>query len=274
MTIIKRDDRVIKLGPNQHIYQEEVGTNFDHYFSAVEYYVKDDEKIVDYSTPGLHKVIGFDLFPVHFPSVAEPINTTSQYLDFAKLQPGNVVIDLGAYSGLTSILFKQLVGPTGKVVAVEADEGNVESVRINFIKYHEVTNTNIEYVHAAAWNNCHGLSFSSDGGMGSSVTDYIGHRGTVKTIPSVTLSKIVEMFNLERVDFIKCDIEGAERVVFDDPVFFSKFKPRIIVELHNGGRDGCVTSLERAGYTHSQIKQEGSEFPLLEFIYENSNTGG
>lgn len=263
MITVTKGDRVIRINDKHRIYRQDVEDNFDHYFNAVEHNVENGFCVVDYSAPALHKVIGFDLFLVMFPFTAEPIDTTQQYLDFAGLQEGQVVIDLGAYSGLTAILFKQEVGPNGKVVTVEADGENLKAAKLNIDKFEEVAGLKIDYVHAAAWNHCNGLTFSTEGAMGSMVSDSTRLGATAHRVPSVTLSKIVEMYNLDRVDFIKCDIEGAERVVFDDTEFFKRFKPKIIVELHGGAEKGCISSLERAGYTCTKIKQEGSKFPLL-----------
>ncbi len=47
------------------------------------------------------------------------------------LKGGEIVVDIGAYAGVTSIIFAQLVGPTGHVYAFEADETNYECARIN-----------------------------------------------------------------------------------------------------------------------------------------------
>ena len=45
--------------------------------------------------------------PVFFNSLSEPIVTAKQYNDFANLSEESIAIDLGAYSGLTSILMDQ-----------------------------------------------------------------------------------------------------------------------------------------------------------------------
>jgi hypothetical protein len=79
--------------------------SFEYYYNSV--FPIDDfngNLVVDFSNPKYHEVVGFESQPIIFPSLAEPIITTTQYLDFADLQNDSVVIDLGAYSGLTSIL--------------------------------------------------------------------------------------------------------------------------------------------------------------------------
>jgi FkbM family methyltransferase len=51
--------------------------------------------------------------------------------------------------------------------------------------------------------------------MGSSAASIVGNnRGLVSKVASFTLSSIANKFKLQRVDFIKCDVEGAEKVIF------------------------------------------------------------
>jgi len=225
--------------------------------------------MVDYSTPKFHEVTGYDLHPIMFSSFAEPIITTQQYLDFAKLENGYVVLDLGSYSGLTSIVFDQLVCKDGSVLAVDADSENIKCIQKNFDLYKKITGRNIELIEGAVWKDDNGVVFSTEGNMGSSAVDYVGNsRGNVKQIKTFKLSTIAEKYNLQKVDFIKCDIEGAESVVFNDYDFFSKNKPRIIVEPHFSGGvstvNAVVEQLAQFGYVCKEIEQHGVELPLLE----------
>ena len=265
---IRQDRREIRISESHAVYSQEITEGFDHYFSSVESIVEGDIQVIDFSTPALHNVIGFDMFPVHFPAIAEPVNTTKHYTDFAELKSGDIVLDLGAYSGLTSMIFKNIVGSTGTVVAVEADSTNIVSMKINFDNYEKYTQSDIKYIQSAVWNHTNGIEFASEGAMGSSVKNF-NTRTDPTIIPSITLSGIVEMFNLDRVDFIKCDIEGAERVVFDDTTFFEKFKPKIIVEIHMNSYEKCVDQLIKNGYAVRSVEQLGSVYPLIECTYKN-----
>ncbi|CAK0769023.1 hypothetical protein CCP3SC1AL1_4600002 [Gammaproteobacteria bacterium] len=219
-------------------------------------------ELVDYSSPKYHEVVGFDLMPVFFPSFSEPVVATRQYLDFADLKSGQSVLDLGAYCGLTSIIFKESVGKFGSVVAIDADEKNVMASQKNFELYRKLTGKDIDLIYGAAWNHCDGLTFSSEGNMGSSATAVVGSsRGDVIPVKSFTLSKIVEVSGLKSVDFLKCDIEGAESVVFEDASFFEKFKPKILIEAHiAGGKETSekfTKDLATYGYKCERINQVG-----------------
>ena len=97
----------------------------------------------------------------------------------------------------------------------------------------------------------------------------VGERGLLKYVDCFTLNDIACKYNLEKVDFIKCDIEGAEAFIFEDEAFFSKFKPKILLETHIvEGKfcdDICIEKLSKYGYNHKTIEQNGLELPLIEF---------
>jgi hypothetical protein len=129
----------------------------------------------------------------------------------------------------------------------------------------------IEIVSEAIWNHSNGVSFSSEGNMGSSASNFIGiRRGQVELIKSLTLSSVVEKLKLAEVSFVKCDIEGAESVIFEDSDFFKNFSPRIIVETHNVGghlsTDKVREDLSKFGYAFNLVTQPGAPFPLLECV--------
>lgn len=273
---IIKGERVIRLSRQHWFYGYDIINSFDYYFDAVRPVKVNGAELVDYSTPRYHDVNGFNLMPVFFPAFSEPILTTQQYLDFANLQAGDVAIDLGAYSGLTSIIFKELVGKAGKVVAMDADRKNLEAIERNLGLYKKLTGNEIEKVFGAIWNHCDGLSFSSEGNMGSSATEIVGKsRGDNSLIESYTLSKLAEVFELDRIDFIKCDVEGAEGVIFEDVGFFEKYRPRIIIETHlvdgKETTDKCVADLSRCDYDCKRIEQHGVSLPLIECYPKKSS---
>ena len=109
-------------------------------------------------------------------------------------------------------------------------------------------------------------------GLLVAATETVGaSRGINSVVPSYTLSRIAEELNLSQIDFIKCDIEGAEEVLFEDSEFFKKYRPRIIVESHNnyhGVRttDKVIADLTANNYQHNIIEQYGVHLPLIEFI--------
>lgn len=263
---IEKDNQQIRINSKHAHYSQEIRENFDFYFNAVEHQLIDGTPVVNYSNPLYHKVVGFDQIEVHVPSIIEPLRTTEQYMKFAQLKPGDTVLDLGAYSGLSSMVFASAVGPTGRVIAVEADSINHKSCEINFKNFFDHNNIKIDAVNCAVWTDNNGLEFNTEGAMGSAFSGQTSRREFKTTVDTITLSSLAHKFNLEKIDFIKCDVEGAEKFIFNDLDFFKNYSPKIIVELHINSFSQCHKSLEDVGYTCKVVNQEGSRWPLLECI--------
>jgi FkbM family methyltransferase len=263
--------RIIRIHRRHQIYTLDIISHFEYYFSAVRSVQYGKFHLVDYSVPKYHEAIGFDLHPIMFPSFAEPLATTQQYMEFAALGNDMTVLDLGAYSGLTSIIFQEAVGAGGRVVAVEADEQNLDCIDRNFALYAKIRRVRIGLLRGAVWDHEDGLEFLTDGNMGASASSIVGkvNRGAVRSVRSFTLSSIADQLALDRIDFIKCDVEGAETVVFNDRPFFDRFTPRMIIETHlvhgQPTVEKCVSDLTSIGYECRQVPQVGgATTPLLE----------
>lgn len=259
-----KGNRIIRMSPRHTVYIRDVVTDFNYYHGAVVTRKEDGKQIADFSFPAYQKIIGYD-HPIKLPSFPEPISGANQYLDFARIKPGDTVLDLGAYSGLTSILFSE---QGARVIAVEADADNALCVEENLRNYSYRSGRKIDLLFGAVWNTSGMINFSSESNMGASVCRIVGERGKVISVPSYTLSEIAKIFDLSQIDFIKCDVEGAEAFIFEDAAFFSEYHPRIIIEPHNiKGQSTIgkvVSDLMGYGYTVRQVEQDGVRFPLLE----------
>jgi FkbM family methyltransferase len=263
-----KKNKEIRIRASQKLYLEDILSNFDFYFEGVISSKQGKKEIVDYSMPAWHEVKSFDLMPIYFSSFSEKPTINNQYIELSEISEGSVVIDLGAYSALTSIMFDQRVGQTGLVVAIEADRENYLACLKNLSLYEKITKKKIHLVNAAIWKDTDGVMFSSEGSMASSAVDLVGNdRAENIFVKTVTLMSLANDFKLEKVDFIKCDIEGAESVVLNAPEFFNKYKPRIVIECHIidgvSTEYSCRSFMENFGYTCTLVDQEGYQLKLL-----------
>lgn len=266
--------RKVRIARANAVYVVDMLNAFDYYFnSAAAIEVRERGQtwsLVDFSTPRFQQVAGFGDFPILCPSLTEPFVTAEQYLEFACLKPGDVVLDLGSYSGLTSIAFSKAVGPAGRVIALEPDPANHAAARTN-IEMHRRLNRidNIVLMQAAASDTKGCLDLSSEGAMGSAASSVVGsYRGRITRVESLTLANVVDRCGLDRVDFIKMDIEGSEEAVLRGGAeVFRRFRPRMIVEPHivNGElSDRAVRRLlGEYRYKCLTIAQVGVELPLV-----------
>jgi FkbM family methyltransferase len=265
---IVRGHDAIRLNSSHFRYVPEIMSSFRHYFEAVGWSDNETRRVVDFSSMEAHDVRGYSRHRVFFSSIAEPIGTIQQYSALLYLKPGMIVFDIGAYSGFSSIVFKEHVGGSGTVFAIEPDQTNYDALSLNFRLYKEATGFDIAAVNAAVWHHCNGILFSCEANIGSAAASIVGrNRGPVRKVPSYTLSRLTEIAGVSQVDAIKCDIEGAEKYIFKDRDFFHRHSPAIVVEPHMIGRrstaSDCIKDLAHYGYECREVDQVGSNMPLL-----------
>jgi FkbM family methyltransferase len=133
-----------------------------------------------------------------------PLTPELACLGQSRLKPGARVFDLGAHQAVVALIISRLVGPQGRVVALEAERHNFDVASRN-----KALNDagNLEVVHAAAGGEDGWLNFT--GGLnGSVVTD--GGLGGART-RSRTVDSLAEEHGPPDVVFI--DVEGFEHEV-------------------------------------------------------------
>ena len=271
--------KCIRIPKELEVYIYDLKNDFDFYFSAVESKKENKYQVVDFTRNKIHKIRGFNLHKIMLPSFTEPISPLLQYTEFAQLDETSVVIDLGAYCGLAGILFDREISKNNKnakglVISVEADPKNKKSIEYNFNQYYKKTGRKVNYIQAAIWKNDGEITFASEGHMASSVnhTGY-SNRGEDLKIPAISLSTIAKRFKLSKVDFIKCDIEGAETEIFKDKEFFELYSPKILIECHYTDLEQTHSVIPKvksilSGYNYEcrEVIQDGFDLPLLECI--------
>jgi FkbM family methyltransferase len=268
-----KGDTVLRTRHAHTLYLQHMIENFDYYVNSVIPVRVDGIKLVDMSGPRYHRLTGFADIPFLFPSQTEPYGTTAEYLDFANLKNGDIVLDIGAYAGVTSIIFAQLVGPEGHVYAFEADSLNYECAQTNLQMAARVMGIeNITLLRKAVWSHGDGVLFSNEGAMGSSAVAITGgKRGLDLVVESVRLQDFTAQRGLSRADFVKMDIEGGEVEVLKASAGFLKgINARLIVEPHLVKGELCTEQcrkiLESVGYKVRVRDKVGESQPLIEAV--------
>jgi FkbM family methyltransferase len=177
-----------------------------------------------------------------------------------QLKPGMSVIDIGANIGYFTLLSRSLVGPSGKILAVEP---NVENVRL--IEASRRTNEfdNIDVLCAAASESLGVLTLHSEYSNGSVVpAARVDDIWTSQLVPAVILDDII---GSRTVDFVKIDIEGNEPTAMrglarmierSHPFVISEFSATGII----GGANAYLEFFLARGYDLGVIsKTEGVE---------------
>ncbi len=171
-------------------------------------------------------------------STYQQVFLNKEYDFLADTQP-KVIIDAGANIGLASIYFANKY-PQATIIAIEPELNNFELLKENVASY-----SNISAVQAALWNKNEEIDLV-DPGLGnwgfmteSKQSSESLLRNACHTVSAMTLDRIIDEYNLARVNVLKIDIEGAEREVFSDTSAWLEKIDSIIIELHEHMKAGC-----------------------------------
>ncbi len=156
------------------------------------------------------------------------------------IQPGDVVIDCGAHVG--SYTRQALAAGAKLVVSVEPSPVNAEILRRNLAD--EIAAGRVIVYQKGVWNEESSLPFyvdpSNSAGSSFVFEEHAGHgHGTVEEasiveVPLTTIDALVTELGLEKVDFIKMDIEGAEQNALRGAVQTLKtFRPRLAIASYH-----------------------------------------
>jgi len=126
-----------------------------------------------------------------------------------RLHPGDTVIDGGAHVG--TFTRYALQRGAARVIVVEPEPLNIVCLEANLAP--EIASGKVHLVKAGIWDQKTflALSDSSSNSAGHSFVREVADSRKVNGIPLVPIDEIVQELGLDRVDFIKMDIEGAER---------------------------------------------------------------
>ena len=157
------------------------------------------------------------------------------------VRPGDVVIDCGAHiGGFTRLALR---AGAGMVIAIEPEGANLEAFRRNCAA--ELKNGRVKLVGKGVWDTNGKLTLHrSDTGDSHSVIVTPKGPGDV-VIEVITLDTLVDTLKLPRVDFIKMDIEGAERNALRGAMkVMGRWKPRLAISsYHLKGDPAAICTL-------------------------------
>jgi FkbM family methyltransferase len=158
------------------------------------------------------------------------------------VQPGDVVLDIGGCWGDTALHFAHLAGTAGKVFTFEFDPESLAILRANLDLNPELA-SRIEIVERAVWERSGDWLEFTQAGRCTVLTE----EGTGDGIraQSVTIDDFVREAGLERLDFVKVDVEGAEpSVLSGGQASFERFSPKLAVAAYH--RDDDLVNIPRA----------------------------
>lgn len=131
------------------------------------------------------------------------------------LKPNDTLLDIGANGGIFSLLAARRVGAAGRVYAFEPSQREADMLRRN-IALNQFENIQVFQGAVSNENGTAKLAISQDGAMNAlrQTNHPAQHIQQWIEVATITLDTFLEQNAIDRVDFIKMDVEGAERLVF------------------------------------------------------------
>ncbi|MCW5695606.1 MAG: FkbM family methyltransferase [Bauldia sp.] len=189
---------------------------------------------IDVTVPGLPRPLKVRLHDTD-PIVFEKIFIEGEYGHH--LPDGvRVIVDAGANVGY-SVAWFRIRFPDALIIAIEPDPANFALLVENCAHLPQVT-----LIEGALWPTEAKLGLQIlDGAWGTRV--FASPEGTVR---GFSLDTIMRDFDLDAIDILKVDIEGAEKEVFETPGPWLDRTRCVIVETHERFRPGSEAAVRNA----------------------------
>ncbi len=180
------------------------------------------------------------------------------------LKPGMSVVDIGANIGYFTMLSAALVGPAGRVLAIEPNPRNVRLVEASR-RANGFDNVRILQTAAGRDAGLLILNTSHSNGTTSGLPAQVRQLLDAETVACVRLDSLIDSH--EKIDFIKVDVEGAEynallggleTIRCHRPVIVSEFSPTMMPGISGITGKDYLEWLMSLDYNLSVVEPDGS----------------
>lgn len=201
--------------------------------------------------------------PITLSNFKEDVGTLSQvffsleYKINKKLSP-QFIIDCGANIGLSAVYFANKY-PNATIIAVEPDFGNFTYLELNSKLY-----PNIICLNRAIWSKPVHMAVVDPGrgGWGLRTVEAAESSG----LESITIDQIMDQYQMDRIDLLKIDIEGAEKELFTSGYESWLLKTHFLaIELHDFIEPGISETFFKAIEPFSYEEHSRGENFICEF---------
>lgn len=168
------------------------------------------------------------------------------------VQPGNIIIDIGANYGVYALSLARKLGPTGQLWAFEPATNTAElltkSSAMNGTNWLHVVQEALSEHEGTAWLQMPGQA-ELNSLVKSSEAPSANYSG--ESVVVTTLDLCVERFDWKDVDLLKMDAEGEEeQILRGGRHFFQKMSPLVMFEVKSGAEAhlDLVQRFQELGY--------------------------
>jgi FkbM family methyltransferase len=183
------------------------------------------------------------------------------------LKPGDSFVDVGANIGWFSLLAAARVGPTGRVLSIEAEPSNIELL--------------VRSSHANGFANVVAMSVAASDRAGAVLLQRLGGSNAAiftsaesaapgdRWVSAVSLDQLSSL--VPGLDVMKIDVEGAELLVLRgaqdlirryQPEIFLEYSPGMLARFPDSGSDEMQVWLDSHSYEASIVAFDGTIIPV------------
>lgn len=215
----------------------------------------------------------------------------NSYGELNKVFP-DTVIDLGMNAGFYSLL----IGDRAKkYIGVEADKRMLDialtvnkryehRTHIHNNAFHSSSGEDIDFYPIESLQHASGGSLFSRAAPIKQGNSFLSpekkmadtRQGSVTTVKTMNLEDIVNLYNLDRIDLLKVDVEGAEQFLLEEPnlgIILDKVD-MIVIELHGGFVDMFKSNdLIKEAFSQQRLYFESSYAQCFKFTKKGYSQG-
>ena len=165
--------------------------------------------------------------------------TIKHYTSYINYDAIEVVLEGGMFNGLNTIVFKKLFKNLKKIYAFELIYDKVKNKSIAHIID---SLKELEIIPLALWDRKEKLVFTENvaAPYSSGINPPLNKNGSEQnfTVDAISIDEYVSENNIEKVDFIKMDIEGAEmKALKGAEQTLIKHRPQLAISIYHSNND-------------------------------------
>ena len=190
-----------------------------------------------YNPDGIVTFCDMTLRHIYEKNIQQSLNLEIYKMEHVCPEPGDIVIDAGAYRGDTAALFRKYIGEKGVVYAFEPDKKNYDYLVDNVTRNKVKNIIPVKKALMADKSVCNLIATPQSGSFLYVVKDTLD-TDSFNEIQATTLDEFKVQENLERIDFIKSDIEGSELEMLQGAKGVLKnHKPKLALAIYHSITD-------------------------------------
>ena len=152
-----------------------------------------------------------------------------------KVKENDFVIDAGGCWGDTSLLFSSKAGKQGKIFTFEFFEDNLNVLKEN-LYHNKKLAENISLIEQPVYNKSNEILYLNH--ACADITTLTENKNNLQQYKTISIDDFVKDNKIEKIDFIKMDIEGCELKALQGAInTLKKYKPTLAIAAYHKYED-------------------------------------